>query len=55
MMRYLAALIVGRLPRFYFYAVVGHAIDVPVWLLVLTFFVMIGITLVGSRRGREDD
>ncbi|MBM3213726.1 VTT domain-containing protein [Candidatus Poribacteria bacterium] len=51
--RYLAALMVGRLPRFYALASVGHAIHIPLWVLVLSFVAMFGVTFLGSKLRRK--
>lgn len=50
MARYLTALLVGRLPRFYVLAIICHAVDVPFWVLALSFVAMVGVTFIGMGR-----
>ena len=47
--RYLIALMLGRLPRFYAVAWLGHTFPVPTWALVLLFVVLIGSLYLGGR------
>ncbi len=35
--RYMAGIVVGRLPRFYLLALLGHALKVPTWVMVVIF------------------
>ncbi len=47
--RYLLAIMLGRLPRFYLVALIGNVIQVPWYLLVLIFLVMLASALAVSR------
>ncbi len=47
--RYVAALMLGRLPRFFAIAWLGHTFPLPTWALVLLFFLLIGALYWGSR------
>ena len=49
--RYIAAQIVGRFPRFVVLAVIGHAFDLPTWLLVAATLALAASTMIG----RSDD
>lgn len=48
--RYIAAQIVGRFPRFLLLAMLGHAIQIPTWLLVT---LTLGLTLTLYAAGRD--
>jgi hypothetical protein len=50
--KYLAALLTGRLPRFYILALAGRALRIPLWLLVLSFALMAAVSLGGEVRRR---
>lgn len=50
--RYVAAQIVGRFPRFYVLAVIGHAIAIPTWILVVA---TIGLTALLFVKGGDDE
>lgn len=47
--RYVAAQIVGRLPRFYVLAWLGAVIHFPAWTLVIMFAVMLGMVWISHR------
>ncbi|MCA9677183.1 MAG: VTT domain-containing protein [Kofleriaceae bacterium] len=47
--RYIAAQIVGRLPRFYLLAWFGKAVMVPTWLILVLTVVMIAVFWLGGR------
>jgi len=58
--RYIAAQIVGRFPRFLVLAMIGHAIQVPTWLLATLTIVLIAVLYLAGRETRageeaEDD
>jgi len=54
--RYIAAQIVGRFPRFLILAMIGHAIQIPTWLLVaLTLVLIVALYLAGRDTGAEGD
>jgi hypothetical protein len=39
----------GRLPRFWLVALLGHELQLPTWLLVVLFFVLIGLVVLTTR------
>lgn len=51
--RYMIAQIVGRFPRFYALAWIGHAIPIPTWILVLLGVLVIGSFLIGNLGGDD--
>jgi membrane protein YqaA with SNARE-associated domain len=53
--RYIAAQIVGRLPRFYLLALLGQAIMIPTWILVVFTVALIVLMYVTSSPAPEDD
>lgn len=46
--RYIAALMVGRLPRFYFLAWLGEVVRIPTWVLLLVTVATFGMMFLGS-------
>ncbi len=53
--RYIAAQIVGRLPRFFMLAWVGQAVMIPTWLLVVVTVAGTGLVYAASNPEPEDD
>jgi len=53
--RYIAAQIVGRFPRFVVLAVIGHAFDVPTWLLVTATLALAASTMLGRSEDADDE
>lgn len=53
--RYIAALVVGRLPRFYLLAWLGRAVLIPTWVLVLVTVGTFALMFVGSTPTPLDD
>jgi membrane protein YqaA with SNARE-associated domain len=55
--RYMLAQIVGRFPRFYLLAWIGHTIMIPTWVIIALGIVLLGGFFVGARavEGDEDD
>lgn len=47
--RYMAAQALGRFPRFLALAWIGHAIQLPTWLLAAMFVVLLAACLIGTR------
>src|SRR5262245_781714 len=47
--RYMLAQIVGRFPRFYLLAWIGHAVMIPTWIIVALGIVLLGAWLLGAR------
>jgi membrane protein YqaA with SNARE-associated domain len=53
--RYIAAQIVGRFPRFLILAMIGHAIQVPTWILAaLTLLLIVALWAAGRDTGAGD-
>lgn len=48
--RYLCALMLGRLPRFYAVAWLGHTFPLPGWFLLLLFVALIGSFFIASKQ-----
>jgi ribonucleoside-triphosphate reductase len=53
--RYIAAQLVGRLPRFFILALIGHAVHIPGWILLALVVVLIGSVVLSARSGVEGD
>ncbi len=53
--RYIAAIVVGRLPRFYLLAWLGQAILIPGWVLLLVTVATLAMMFVGSTPTPLDD
>lgn len=53
--RYLAAQLVGRLPRFYALAWLGNAFAIPWWVLALVAAATLGLAIWGSRTPPEPE
>jgi len=53
--RYIAAQLVGRLPRFYILAMIGHAVHIPGWILLALVALLIGSVVLSARSGAEGD
>jgi len=54
--RYIAALMIGRLPRFYVVAWIGYMVPIPTWVLLLMFIALCGgvvFTASGTTGDRE--
>ncbi len=49
--RYVVAQIVGRLPRFYILAWIGHAFVIPTWALLAMLVVLLGSVVMSARGG----
>jgi membrane protein YqaA with SNARE-associated domain len=47
--RYMAATMVGRFPRYYLMAWVGHLYHIPAWALLALFVFMVGTMVLGSK------
>ncbi len=47
--RYVLAIMIGRLPRFYLVALLGHKMQLPTWLLVVIFFALIALVMLTTR------
>jgi membrane protein YqaA with SNARE-associated domain len=52
--RYVAAQIVGRFPRFYVLALIGHAIAIPTWILVVATIGLTAVLVLAGRRDPDD-
>jgi membrane protein YqaA with SNARE-associated domain len=50
---YLLAVFIGRFPRYYLIAKIGHIYEIPVYLLVILVFVMAGISLISMWAGKK--
>lgn len=46
--RYIAALVIGRLPRFYLLAWLGRAVMIPTWVLLLVTVATLAFMILGS-------
>ncbi len=46
MPKYMAGIVVGRLPRFYLLAIAGYFLKVPVWIMVVLFSVIFAVYLI---------
>lgn len=46
MWKYLTALVVARFPRYYLLALLGAAFDIPTWVLVVAFLLLINLYLI---------
>jgi membrane protein YqaA with SNARE-associated domain len=46
--RYIAALVVGRLPRFFLLAWLGNAVTIPTWVLLLVTAATLAMMILGS-------
>ena len=53
--RYIAAQLVGRLPRFYILALIGHAVHIPGWILGALVVLLVGSVVLSARSGVEGD
>lgn len=53
--RYIAALMVGRFPRFLVLAWFGYAFPMPTWLLVVLFVVMVAALLIPLARQKNQN
>ena len=53
--RYIAALVVGRLPRFYLLAWLGRAVTIPTWALVVVTVVFLALMFLASPPTPLDD
>jgi membrane protein YqaA with SNARE-associated domain len=53
--RYIAAQVVGRLPRFYALAWLGHTIEFPVWTLIAIFALTVAMMWFSGRGAEERD
>ncbi len=53
--RYMLAQIVGRFPRFYILAWIGHTVLIPTWIIVTLGIVLLFAWLLGARSVEGDD
>jgi len=53
--RYMLAQVLGRFPRFYLLAWIGHTIMIPTWLILALTALMLGSMFVGGREDNEPD
>ncbi|HEX5060427.1 MAG TPA: VTT domain-containing protein [Kofleriaceae bacterium] len=53
--RYMLAQIVGRFPRFYLLALVGHAVMIPNWILIGLGILLLATFFLGARSVEADD
>jgi len=53
--RYMLAQIIGRFPRFYILAWIGHTILIPTWLIIALGVALVAVFLVTSRAVQDDD
>ena len=53
--RYMLAQIIGRFPRFYIVAWIGHTIQIPVWLIIAITVVLVGTFFMTSCSEQDDD
>lgn len=53
--RYVLAQIVGRFPRFFILAMIGHALTIPAWALIVMFLLMFVSVFSTMRGGDADD
>ena len=53
--RYIAALAVGRLPRFYLLALLGQAVLIPTWVLLLVTVATFAMMFIGGTGTPADD
>ena len=51
--RYLAAILVGRTPRYYLWALLGAAIDLPLWGYGLIFVPFLAVTVLVTLRSHR--
>ncbi|RMH42003.1 MAG: DedA family protein [Deltaproteobacteria bacterium] len=47
--RYIFATVLGRFPRYYAIAWIGHLVQIPAWILVALFAAMVALLIAGSR------
>jgi len=53
--RYMLAQIVGRFPRFYLLALLGHAFMIPNWILIGLGILLLVTFFIGARSVEDDD
>ena len=53
--RYMLAQIIGRFPRFYLLALVGHAVMIPNWILIGLGIFLLTTFFIGARSVEDDD
>ena len=53
--RYMLAQIVGRFPRFYLLALIGHAVMIPNWILIGLGILLLATFFFGARSVEPDD
>lgn len=53
--RYVTAMMVGRFPRFLALAYIGHAVQIPTWVLVAMFVVLLAAFLLGGRAPADQE
>jgi membrane protein YqaA with SNARE-associated domain len=51
MSRYIAGIVVGRLPRFYLLALLGHFLHIPVWMMIALFSAIFAVYFFYIIRG----
>jgi ribonucleoside-triphosphate reductase len=52
--RYMVAQVVGRFPRFYLLALIGHAVRIPGWILIGLGIGLVAMFLVGARAVEDE-
>lgn len=50
---YLLAVFIGRFPRYYLIAKIGHVFQIPAYLLVILVVVMVGISVISIWAGKK--
>ena len=53
--RYMLAQIVGRFPRFYLLAWIGHVVMIPNWILIGLAILLLATFFIGARSVEDDD
>jgi membrane protein YqaA with SNARE-associated domain len=53
--RYVLAQLVGRFPRFFVLAWIGHAFAIPTWVLIAMVILLLGLLLLRARSSGEDE
>jgi membrane protein YqaA with SNARE-associated domain len=53
--RYMLAQIVGRFPRFYILAWIGHTVMIPTWIIIGLGILLVGMFFLGASAVEDDD
>lgn len=53
--RYVAAIVVGRFPRFLAIAWIGHLVAIPTWVLIVLFAIFVAFLWYSSRSSKQRD